>query len=227
MYIIGTINPIIDINSIKNESAFELPRDYFDFLRKYGYGDICETIYLHEPDNQYIKNNFMEYMDELWDWQDEKQKNMVLNGLTIGNTIDGDNICCINDNLFPYVFLPRHSVNVLSFENIELLFSHCFNYYGFKETYFDPEYKSVIKIISLIKNGSLDELLVNNIQKMFLKKHKMDKVFNEDSQPKYIMQDIGGWVYMDLIYKNSIRVKYQSMHEEKANEIIKFIEEKI
>ena len=82
-------------------------------------------------------------------------------------------------------------------------------------------------MISLIKNNSLDKLLIDNIQKLFLEKYKTDKVFNKNSQPKYIIQDIGGWVYMDLVYKNSIRVKYQSMYETKANEIINFIEEKI
>jgi len=227
MYIIGTISPLNDIDFIKDTVTFELPKDYFDFLKEYGYGNICEVIYFYEPDEQHIKNTFMEYIDELWDWQNEKQKNMVLNGLSIGGTIDGDIICCVNDNLFPYVFLPRHLESILSFENIELLFSYCFSYYGFKELYFDPEFKSVIKMISLIKNSSLDKLLINNIQKLFLEKYKTDKVFDKDSQPKYIIQDIGGWVYMDLVYKNSIRVKYQSMHEAKANEIISFIEEKI
>ena len=96
MYIIGTLSPLNDIDFIKNAVTFELPKDYFDFLKKYGYGNICEAIYFYKPDEQHIKNTFMEYIDELWDWQNEKQKNIVLNGLSIGGTIDEDIICCVN-----------------------------------------------------------------------------------------------------------------------------------
>jgi len=224
MYIIGTLNIVKNNNFISDLGTFDLPNDYFDFLTKYGFGNICDTIYFNEPDRHYVENNFLDYIDVLWNWDSEKQKDMVLDGLYIGNTIDGDIICCVNNNLLPYVFLPRHSEEVISFESFELLHSHCLTYYGLKDVYFDSEFESVRKMITLIKNNSLDKTLIKTIQEIFLKEFKYDKIFNENNQPKYIIQDIGGWVYFDLIYRNSIIVKYQSMYEVKANKIINFIE---
>lgn len=42
-------------------------------------------------------------------------------------------------------------------------------------------------------------------------------------QPKYFIKKIGGWVTFDLVYKNSIYVKFQNEFSENVKSIIEFL----
>ena len=222
MYTIGIVKGLSknETTSIRELVEFVLPQDYLTFLTEYGYGEINETLFFQNPDAKYMKNNFSEYMD-LWEWENEAQKESTLSGLTIATTIDGDIVCCVNNYNSPYLLLPRHSEKPIKFDNLMSLFS---DYYKSENLYFDTYFNAERKIISLAKNGQLDQNLINKIQKLFLEKYQFDRVLKKETQPKYVMQEIGGWVYFDLIYKSSIRVKYQTIFELKAKNIIDFIE---
>lgn len=80
----------------------------------------------------------------------------------------------------------------------------------------------------MIKEGLLNQNLMSEIQRAFLEKYQFDRIINKESkQPKYVISEIGGWVCFDLIYKNSISIKYQSMFDLRAKNIIEFIEQQI
>ena len=232
MYTIGKIKGLNqdEITAIKNLVEFVLPQDYLTFLSEYGFGEINEILHFQIPDKEFVRNNFSDYL-YLWDWTTELQKESALNGLTIATTYDGDTVCCVDNDELPYLLLPRHSSEPIEFEKFTFYISDISDYFKKLKTdnlYFDTNCNREMKYISLIKNGQLDKELISKIHKSFLEKYQFDKVFNEDIQPKYIMQEIGGWVYFDLLnFGSSIRVKYQSMFEQKANEIIDFIEQQI
>ena len=226
MYIIGNIKGLnqVEIDLIENFVDFSLPQDYQNFLSKYGYGDICENLLFQQPDKQYLRNNFSGYMN-FWNWDSQLQIETALKGLTISTSIDGDVICCIDNPKFPYLLLPRHSEKTVLFNKLDSLFLDYSNRFKFEDLYFDSYYKSELKYIPLIKDGTLDKKLIDNIHKLFLEKYSFDRVFKVDTQPKYIIQEIGGWVYFDLVYKSGIRVKYQLENEMKTKDIINFIEQ--
>ncbi len=225
MYIIGETKILENDEKgiIQNLIDFRLPEDYLDFLSSYGYGEISAELFFQKPDKKYIKNNFSDYMD-LWLWENELQRENALNGLTISTTANGDVICCVNDSKFPYLLLPRHSSEPAKFKDIYSLFSDYHQKLKWKEIYFDPYYNKEKKTISMIKDGKLDKSLIEHILKVFLEKYTFDKVYNEETQPKYVIQEIGGWICFDLIYRNTIVIKYQSTFESKVKEIISFLE---
>ena len=226
MYTIGNIKGLnrVEIDSIEKLVDFVLPQDYLNFLSMYGYGEICENLFFQKPDRQYLKNTFSDCMD-LWDWDNQSQIEIALNGLTISTSSNGDIICCIGNSDFPYLLLPRNSGKTVSFDKLDLLFLDYSNRFKFEDLYFDSYCESKRKNIPLIRDGNLDKNLIVNIHKLFLEKYSFDKVFDANTQPKYVIQEIGGWVYFDMIYKNGIRVKYQLENEFKAQEIIEFIEQ--
>jgi hypothetical protein len=224
MYIIGQIKPLNsnEIDSIKNLVSFELPKDYLAFLSTYGYGGICDFLLFEHPDKQYLKNNFGEYMD-FWNWQNKSEIDIALNGLTISTNIDGDIICCIDKPGLVFLVLPRHSQKPIYFDSLENVILH----FSLAERYFTTHDSSKTEWFSMVKNGKLDENRISKIQQEFLRKYMPDIVFNENVQPKYILQEIGGWVSFDLVYQSGISVKYQTIFEQKACEIIELIKQYI
>jgi hypothetical protein len=228
IYIIGETK-IIEKDEreiIRNLVNFKLPEDYWDFLSNYGYGEISAELFFQKPDEKYMKNNFSDYMD-LWLWEDELQRENALNGLTISTTANGDIICCVNDPDFPYLLLPRQSGDPAKFKDIYSLLLDYHQKLKWKEIYFDPYYNKEKKTISLIKDGKLDKSLIEHMSNIFSEKYTCDKVYNEETQPKYVIQEIGGWICFDLVYRNTIAIKYQSMFVSKANEIITFVEKQL
>lgn len=224
MYIIGEIKTLgeHERKALQDLVSFKLPEDYVNFLSDYGYGEIGAELFLQKPNEKYIKSNFADYMD-LWLWENESQKEKALNGLTILTTADGDIACCINDSGYPYLLLPRHSSEPVKFKDINSLFLYYQQKLKWEEIYFDSYYKKAKETISLIKDKELDNHLIEHILSAFLEKYVFVKVYNEGAQPKYVIQEIGGWICFDLIYRNTITIKYQSMFASKAKEIITFI----
>ena len=226
MYIIGKINPLTekDFLAIEKEINFTLPQEYKLFLSKYGYGNIHDYLYFDIPDENFMKNNFYHNMD-IWEWTEDINVDFVLNGILIFRSKDGDIVlCCRNNNR--YILLPRHSVHPLQFATFQSLLKYLLKHLGRKK-YFDSAYERKIENISLIKNSAIDRNLIYTIRKLLLKKYTFNKIYNRKTQPIYVFQNIGGFVYFNLIHKNSINVKYQSIYEMEAIEIIKFIKEKI
>ncbi len=93
--------------------------------------------------------------------------------------------------------------------------------------YFDPSYNFEQEYISFIKNGSLNKTLFDTVHQIFLDQIPVDKSYNLHTQPKYIIQKIGGWVYFDNIGKSAVRVKYQKQFKTEADKIVKFINDQI
>lgn len=228
LYIIGEPKPLSkpEIEEIDNQISFSLPPDYKAFLILYGLGSINELVMMQQPDKDFIKSNFSDYMD-FWTLT-EKEEQLILNSLTIAATIDGDIITVINNNENSIVLLPRHSDEVIYFENLE----NVINYYAEKyklgnDLYFDPSYNFEQEYISFIKNGSLNKTLFDTVHQIFLDQIPVDKSYNLHTQPKYIIQKIGGWVYFDNIGKSAVRVKYQKQFKTEADKIVKLINDQI
>ncbi|MCM0667464.1 SMI1/KNR4 family protein [Flavobacterium tyrosinilyticum] len=227
-YIIGKIKPLKKIDLLKIDSLvyFTLPSDYKEFLFTYGLGNITELIIMFYPDENYVKSNFGEYMD-IWDLTDEEIQ-LTLNSLTIATTIDGDIISIVDDREKPFVILPRHSEKLISFESFEKLIEYYDITYDLKgELYFDSNYNCEFEYIDLVKNNFLDQSLLDIVLQNFLLKFPVDKCYNFDAQPKYIIQKIGGWIYFDKIYKSSIRAKYQKQFKHEADKIISMIKSQL
>ncbi|SHH54093.1 SMI1/KNR4 family protein [Flavobacterium johnsoniae] len=228
LYIIGEPKPLSkpEIEEMDNQISFSLPPDYKAFLILYGLGSINELVMMQQPDKDFIKSNFSDYMD-FWTLT-EKEEQLILNSLTIAATIDGDIITVINNNENSIVLLPRHSDEVIYFENLE----NVINYYAEKyklgnDLYFDPSYNFEQEYISFIKNGSLNKTLFDTVHQIFLDQIPVDKSYNLHTQPKYIIQKIGGWVYFDNIGKSAVRVKYQKQFKTEADKIVKLINDQI
>ena len=227
MYIIGKINPLTEktILLIEKKINSVLPYDYKRFLSTYGYGSIHDYLYFSTPDENFMKNNFYENMGN-WEWTNDISADVALKGIQISHSKDGDIVLCCRKNSYSYLLLPRHSVHPVQFTSFELLLKYLLKHLGRKK-YFDSSYEKQMESISLIKNSSVDKKLIYKIRKLLLKKYTFDRVYNRKTQPIYVFQSIGGFVYLNLIHKNSINVKYQSMYENEAQEIIKFIKAKI
>ncbi len=222
-YTIGNIRPLKkeEIKELEQNIGFELPEEYSKFLTTYGYGEINEFLMINSPDKDYFKLNFHDCLD-LWELS-KNEKDGILNGITIGRNIDGDIFLLISNSDFPFVVIPRHSEKITRFKRFNKLLE--FNHSNFeldKDNYFDSYHDYEQKHFDLIINEKLDKTIIDNVHQLFLKELKFDKVVNS-KQPKYIFQKMGGWVCFDLVYKRSIRVKYQKESENHAKEIIKHI----
>ena len=152
MYSIGNVKKVNqdEILLIQSLVDFILPQDFLSFLTEYGYGEINDILLFRRPDENYVKNNFSEYMD-LWDWTNEAQKEKALNGLTIATTVDGDIICCVKDNDFPYLILPRHSQKLVFINEFPHLLSHYINESKSEDIYFDSYYNSSLFFQSVVR----------------------------------------------------------------------------
>ncbi|KFC18919.1 SMI1/KNR4 family protein [Epilithonimonas lactis] len=228
MYTIGQTNPLTesDIQNIELLTPIPLPLDYKQFLKSYGFGSINEILMITQPDEQYIKLNFGDYLD-LWNLT-EIEKEETLNGLTIATTIDGDIIIVVNSKENPIKLLPRHSKNPLHFDNFQQVIDHYDNQYQFlNDLYFDTYYNYEQENISFIRNGILNKALFKIIYQNILNIVSYEKVYNLESQPKYIIQKIGGWIYFDNISKSSIRIKFQRQLKSEADKIIEYINTEI
>ena len=228
LYVIGEIKPLSqnEIQEIENLVNFSLPTDYQKFLANYGFGEISGLINLFQPDENFVESNFGDCMD-FWDLT-ENQTTDLLNGLTISSTIDGDVILSIDDKEKPIAILPRHSENLLTFDNFDNLINHYRVKYKLgNNLYFDPIYNFANKHFSLVSKGKLDTAFFDTLQQQFRAKFTFDKILNIETQPKYVIQKIGGWVYFDNVYKSSINVKYQTQFQDEVNPIIDFFTEQI
>ena len=90
--------------------------------------------------------------------------------------------------------------------------------------YFDPDFDRELEQISLIKSvGGLIDIL--SIHEIFLQRFSYDFAANENTQPQYFFRKIGGWVTFDLVYKNSIYVKFQNQYCNEVLPITNFLKE--
>lgn len=227
LYKIGTVKPLTKNETEElNQNSFLLPSDYIDFLMTYGLGSINELFMIQKPDGNYIKSNFGDYMD-FWTLT-ENEEQLILNSQTISTTIDGDIITVIDNNQKPIVLLPRHSEEVVYFENFERVIAHYDQKYNFNsDLYFDTNYNFEQEYISFVKDGQLNKKQFDDVYEIFLNEVSFDKVHNPETQPKYSIQKIGGWVYFDALGKSAVRVKYQTQFKEEADEIIKLIKDQM
>ena len=65
MYTIGQTNPLTESDIQNIELLTPVPIDYKQFLRRYGFGSVNEVLMITQPDEQYIKLNFGDYL-HLW-----------------------------------------------------------------------------------------------------------------------------------------------------------------
>ncbi|WP_436489842.1 hypothetical protein [Chitinophaga sp. ARDCPP14] len=227
-YLIGQTKPLTpaEFQQITDTVPFLLPVSYRDFLYTYGLGAINELLMIHQPDEAYIRSNFGEYMD-LWELP-ESEEPAVLNGLTIATTIDGDIIALIDDSQYPFIILPRHSDKILrfaAFEEVIDYYDHTYHFSG--DVYFDSYYHYEQENITFVNGPAIDKALFEKVHQDFLAHVPFDKVYNAERQPKYVIQEMGGWVYFDNIYQSSVRIKYQSQYRPAAGKVIQFIRDRM
>lgn len=226
IYYIGEAHLVseAEISNIENLVKYYIPEDYKEFISNYGYGNLNELLLFEIPDEDFIKNNFTEYLD-LWEW-DETLQQKALRSVMIAKTIDGDIILALNDENSPYLLLPRHSEYPKSFVGFWEIINWYKNEYHLKELYFDSYYQSDWRFFHI--EGEFSDLKLEKIAilyKKFKKNYAIDVIFGEENyQPKCVLQNIGGWVYFNLD-TGEIRMKFQKLFTSKANEIIGFLEQ--
>lgn len=208
---------------LKTLVDFDLPQSYLDVLKKYGFGNISETLFMDDADNKFFTNNFADYTD-LWDWEDETLIKKLSQSLMIASTIDGDNVYCISHPL-PLIILPRHSATPLLFKSFNDIILHYIDRYELTDSllYFDSTKNA--EYCYFETTGTMEEkeqLLINLPKQLFELSPPDRRIHNQ--QPKFIYQSIGGWVYLDLVYFSSVRVKYQSKFSSEAEKICSKIE---
>ncbi|MCL1672121.1 MAG: SMI1/KNR4 family protein [Flavobacteriaceae bacterium] len=199
-----------------------LPKDYLDFLRKFGTGGYCGEVYIMYPDSQIIPSTFKDYTD-LWELNNSYNVEDLLTSIQIGSTANGDIICITEHRIGKIFILPRHSMEIIAFTT----FNDAIKSFIMEEKsmiYFDPDFDREQEQISLIKSiGGLIDILP--IQEKFLQLFSYDFVINENTQPQYFFRKIGGWVTFDLVYKNSIYVKFQNQNCNDVLPITNFLKE--
>ena len=222
-YIVGELKPLTtnSIRDIEQDVTLKLPKDYKNFLKTYGYGSVNEFLLINRPDKNYFKLNFSDYLD-FWILSDAERKN-ICEGVLVASNIDGDIFLWVSNPSHPFVLVPRDSEQLTYFKNFDDLLKYTTDDLILnEELYFDSNYGYEQQYFNLIKDEWLDKNLVERVCKAFIKAFEFDKVIGSE-QPKYFIKNIGGWVRFDLLYKNSIQVKYQKNYHEEAEKIIEYI----
>ncbi|MGQ3015386.1 MAG: SMI1/KNR4 family protein [Flavobacteriales bacterium] len=226
LYVIGKPQPLNteDIRALETAAGMELPPDYAAFLGQYGYGNVNELLLIDPPDTDFVEANFGAHL-EFWDLNAE-QMLLVKDSLSIGSTVDGDILSIWRNPQRSFVVLPRHSDQIAIYENFQSLLTHYADRYAFtNDPYFDPSYLYEMEYIRFVKDNKLQKERFDTVYTAFLEKIPYDRVFNPGKQPKYVLQRIGGWVYFDVIGKSAVRIKYQQLFREEAENILHFIRE--
>lgn len=209
------------IYQIEQDISFELPDSYREFLIEYGYGSINEFLMIGEYDKDYFMSNFKDCLD-FWTLSAAEEKS-ICKGIVVASSIDGDIFLMVSSSELPFIMVPRHSEKLIHFESFDNLLNHVTDSLGSCEKiYFDSYHNYEIENFSLIKKDKLDKKLIEEIHKLFINQFDFDKVIGTE-QPIYFIKSIGGWLYFDLIYKSSIRIKYQNQYRKEAKKIINFI----
>ncbi|MGE9311827.1 hypothetical protein ACLOAU_09280 [Niabella sp. CJ426] len=224
VFIVGKLQPLSDhqLQQINQSVKFSLPDGYKSFLGQLGFGSINELLMIEEPDPGFIQNNFLDYMD-FWNWE-VVEETRALNGLTIARTIDGDIIEIIDDRLSPFLILPRHSDLPVKFPDFSSVIGYYDQRYDFEgNLYFDPYVEWQQENINIGKVMVENLKIIQQIHEDFLANYQPDSVFNANTQPKYMMREIGGWVYFDKLSGSSIRIKYQTSFKYQATALFDFI----
>lgn len=219
MYLVGQTSPLTagELQLLAASAGFSLPGDYQAFLATYGYGSVNELLQFTAPDADYIRSNFGDYLD-LWDWPAGEQA-LALAGLTIATSIDGDIVALLAAAPEPYLLLPRHGAEPVHLASLAALLDYyeaAFAQAGGR--YFDPGFQQQQQSIAIAPPAKMAQL-----HQKFLSSYAFDQVFNQGQQPKYMLPQLGGWVYFDLVYGSAIRVKYQTPFQPEATEIVRFL----
>lgn len=212
-----------DIQNIEREISMQLPEEYKAFLKTYGYGSFNGYLIIDEPDKDYFRLNFEEFLF-LWDLS-KNEETLITDGVNIISNIDGDLVLLIKNTENPFVLLPKGSEQVIYFQK----FTEVIDYFLSKleeEIYFESNHENKIQTIEMLVNGKINLNIIDSIHRYFIENIPFDKVIN-GQQPVYIIQNIGGWVRFDLAYKNSITIKYQHKFEAEAKKIIEMINKKL
>ena len=218
IYLIGEV-PKINTAEIQAQVTFKVPQDYLKFMQKFGQGDISEILIFWQASPDFFKLNFAEYPD-LWDWDDPTLLEKVTNSLYIASTIDGDDIYIIDDKEKPYVIMPRHGLHPLTFTSLKAVLDYYIKLYDLKDDlYFNSSFNQKIASFPIQKQD------FSTFKNQLIEQFQHDKVFNIETQAKFIYQEIGGWIYIDPMYQKTIRIKYQTQFEEKAKPYLEIIKD--
>ncbi len=216
IYPIGEIQRI-NIADIQKQVAFNIPQDYLDFITKHGLGNISDLILFWQASPDFFKLNFADYSD-MWDWDDPTLLEKVTHSLYIASTIDGDSIYIIDDSQKPYVIMPRHGLYPMTFTDLQAVLNHYIQLYDLQnDWYFDSSFNQKIEYFQTTQQD------LSMFKNQLIEQFQHDKVFNIDTQPKFIYQEIGGWIYIDPMYQNTIRIKYQTPFTTQAEKYLSII----
>jgi hypothetical protein len=196
-----------------------LPPDYSAFLREYGPGTYTGEVNIDYPDQAVILTTFGDYRD-LWTLNDAFNEADLMHAVQLATTTDGD-ILCVAPNRAEQVFvLPRHSEQVIVYPSFWDAVDSLTSSEGL---YFDPVFEAVYEQISLAKDNQLVD--INLLHRSFQEQFKTDFLVNATTQPKYFFQSFGGWVSFDLVYRNTITIKYQQPFTLLVQPILKLLRE--
>jgi hypothetical protein len=201
-----------------------LPKAYTDFIEAYGTGTYCQVLMIEEPDEGNIPLTFGDH--ERWNFTETFSKVDLMQAVRIAGTIDGDIICMTRDRPEHIFILPRHSEEIIQLPSFTDVLPYYISYYSYTDiACFDPFYDSQFEQLVLTKDNVL--VAIDPIYQAFLETFSWDYVLRTGSQPLHVIKEIGGWITFDLVYKNSITIKYQQTYAVKALALISFIRERI
>ena len=209
-----------NVEKLDEQLLAVLPSDYIHFITTYGIGTYCDEVYITYPDKENIPVTFADFTD-LWELDESYNAADLLSSTQIGSTANGDIICVTANRMGKIFVLPRHDMFISTFNSFEETIKSFVP--DVANSYFDPIFESKHEQISLIKNSNLIDVMP--IQKAFLQKFNYDFATHEDTQPKYFVKRIGGWISFDLIYKNSINIKYQELYVDEVSSLINFLKQ--
>lgn len=204
IFIVGKLQPLSDhqLQQIDQSVKFSIPAGYKSFLGQMGLGSFNELLMIEKPDPGFMQNNFSDFMD-LWEW-DAGEETLALNGLTIARTIDGDIVEIIDDSQLPFLMLPRHSDQPVKFPDFSSLIDYYDQRYDFAgNLYFDPYAEWQQEHINIGRLMVENLQIIQQIHEGFLANYHPDKVFNADTQPKYMIQKMGTG-YILIIYRAAV-----------------------
>jgi len=209
---------LINIVSFDKKHLGLLPADYIAFLQNFGAGTYCDEVVIDYPDTDHIFLTFGDRSD-LREFDEFYSATDLIKSIQIGWSVNGDIICVTAQRKGKVFILPRQASSIKSFTSffdaIKFLLPDA------DPEYFDPTYDSAYEQINLITESGLIDILP--IRQAFLEKFKFDFVVNEATQPKYIIKAFGGWIMFDLIYKNSITLKFQNQYKANMLPLLHFL----
>ncbi|MGI4872428.1 MAG: hypothetical protein ACRYFX_14770 [Janthinobacterium lividum] len=227
MYLIGQPRPLLpaELPQTARPGSPALPPDYLEFLATYGYGEVNELLLFGPPDADHFRSTFSDCLD-IWDWVPGSEA-LALAGTTVATTNDGDIVLAVAGS-HPYLLMPRHATEPVLLPSLAAVLARYETTYAQQGgQYFDPSFDWEQKHFDMAGEIVTRAPRLARLHQEFLATFRVDKSFNLEIQPKYVLQNMGGWVHFDLVYSSAVWVKYQAQFQAEAEAVIRFLAERL